>query len=495
MLDGNPVRHVVLAASAGLLAISVALPAGAQGSYRAVPTGGRSALMGNTGVALARDGSAPFLNPAAIAAIADPRVAFSVNLFSLTATSVDRFHAPRGTDAGLGRESLSDSRLEPIPSTFCFFVTLGKGDADPDVERRKLALCAGTSERRDLNGAASATGNAPDGTRSLHLASIARSYARVHVGPTYAVPLSDKLAIGASLHIVDTRVTSLTTASATSVAAAPGTDTTVPAATSSLTSSINATSFDIAALLGATYDVDRSTTVGLAFAPPNVHVGGDIDASDTAHQTGAGLEGGVLARARAGSGRFASPLPMRVAAGLGVHGKRSKIEVDATYFFASPDAFRSDIAVHSVTTRGAVSSDRSEPVVATVDEAGVLDSSIGGELMITDEWSILGGFATDFGGVRALAPTSTLGSAVTYREDRALVTLGVGNYGGDGSELLVGVQLGAARGEIMVADSYAVPADLAPAKETTSTILFVIAGSTNLASLKKTLDQFRRPSR
>jgi hypothetical protein len=36
----------------------------AQGNDLSAPTGGRSALMGNTGVALARDGAAPFYNPA-----------------------------------------------------------------------------------------------------------------------------------------------------------------------------------------------------------------------------------------------------------------------------------------------------------------------------------------------------------------------------------------------------------------------------------------------
>src|SRR5579883_247139 len=147
-----------------------------------MPMGGASALMGDTGVAIGRDGSAPFLNPATIASIADMRFSLSSNLYAFTTTTVDRFHAPSGSGTGLGRESLADSRLDPLPSTLCFFVTLGPEPTGADVKRRKLALCAGTTERRDLSAAGSATGMAPDGTSSLHLASLARSYSRLHVG-------------------------------------------------------------------------------------------------------------------------------------------------------------------------------------------------------------------------------------------------------------------------------------------------------------------------
>ena len=40
--------------------------------------------MGNTGVALARDGAAPFLNPATVVGIDDRQLAFSVNFLALS---------------------------------------------------------------------------------------------------------------------------------------------------------------------------------------------------------------------------------------------------------------------------------------------------------------------------------------------------------------------------------------------------------------------------
>jgi hypothetical protein len=459
--------------------------------------------MGNTGVALARDGSAPFLNPSAIAAIADPRVALSVNLYSFTTTTVDHFHAPRGTDAALARESLSDSRLDPVPSTFCLFVTLG-GERDSsaptnsvslrqlneeNAERRKLALCAGTTERRELAAAASAAGTSPDGRSALHLSSLARSYGRVHVGPTYGISLSRTIAVGASLHVVDTRVTSVTSANDTSFVAAPGTDGT-QSSHSAISSSFSATSFDVAALVGATFRLDSATTLGLAFGPPSVHIGGEIDASDDAEHAGA--PEGTLGRTRAATGRFAAPLPMRAAVGLGARTRRMRVEADATYFFPLSDAFRSDLDARTVTMRGDASSDRTGVAVATTDTAGVLDSALGAEVFVSDTLSVLGGVATDFGGVRHLPATSQLGDVVTVREDRAIATLGVGLYGLDGSELLVGTQLAMARGEILVAETHALPAELAPATQQTFSAMLVVAGSTNLATLRKTFDHFRR---
>jgi hypothetical protein len=487
------VRLVSLAVVATVLSLAAA--ASAQGSYRAVPTGGRSALMGDTGIALARDGSAPFLNPATIASIADPRVALSVSLISFNATTIEHYHAPRGNDAGLGREELSDGRLEPFPTTFCFFVTVGEAEEDPDAARRKLALCAGTSERRDLTGAASANGVGPDGTRTLHIASIARSYARVHVGPTYALPITKDINVGASLHIIDTRVTSLTSATATASAAEAGSATTVASSSSSLTSSINGTSFDIAALLGATIELGQATTLGIAFEPPSVHVGGDIDANDRAVDTGVAAGGSVIGRTRAATGRFFAPMPMRLGAGIGFRGRRTKLEADLTYFFPMADLYRSEVDVHTVTTSGPQSIDRADAVIASTDAAGVLDSAVGAEVFVNDSWSVLGGLATDFGGVRSLPTGPAIGSAVTMHEDRAIATFGVGNYTRGGGELLVGAQFGVARGEILVADDFTSPSLLAPTQHTTTTVLFVVAGSTNLSSIKKTFDHLRQPLR
>jgi hypothetical protein len=466
--------------AAFLLAIELlfaeAPPARAQGSYRAVPTGGRSALMGNTGVAEARDGAAPFLNPATIVGIADSQIAFSVNFYAVTLTTIDAFHAPRGADVALDRQKLSDARIDALPSTFCLFLTLGQVTGDrPEAKRRKLALCAGTTEKRLFSASSAAVGVSPTGQPALHVASLERSYGRVHVGPTYGASLSDALALGASLHLVDTSVASVTTGDATTL----GTGATA------FSSSVSATSFDLALLLGATYRLDRATTLGLALGAPSLHLGGEIDASDHAQSP-------ELAQTRAATGRFRAPLPMRVAAGIGRRVRRVRVAADATYFFAEDGAFRSEIDAHTLATRtrGGATTDTTEALEVTTDARPVVDTALGVEWDWSDSIGILAGLATDFGAPRRLPTPAPLGSALTTREDRFLATLGMASYG-TGGELLFGVQLGLARGQTYVADSRATPNDLAPVDQHTTTLLFVVAGSTGLSTIRRTFEDLR----
>lgn len=486
MRTGFALRPTALLAVAALVA--AAGTASAQGNYRAVPTGGRSALMGNTGVAMSRDGSAPFLNPATIVAITDARLALSANIYALTSTALDSFHAPRGGDPALGRRALSDTTVQGIPSTFCLFLTLG--DVAPGAYRadRKLALCAGTSEEHALSLASSRSSEGA-WARALHLAALERRWRRVHVGPTYGRSIGDKLALGASLHLVDSSLTSLTSASASSVAGAPGGTASGVGGASSFTSSIEGTSFDLAVLLGATIEVDRATTIGLAFAPPSLHLGGTVDALDHAQQSGAGTTSG-FARTRSATGAFAAPLPMRAAIGLGTRTRRLRFEVNATYFFPVAGAFASDVEVRALTSRGAQVDDTTARLATSARADGVLDSAVGAEWFVSDAISVLGGLATDFGASPRLAPDPPLGAAITKREHRGVATLGVGSYG-NGSELLFGAQLALAEGQALVADGVSTPGALVPVDQRTTTLLFVIAGSTSLSTIRRTLDDLR----
>ncbi len=86
--------------------------------------------MGNTGVALARDGSAPFINPATIVNIDDQRLAFSVNFFTYTLRHFSSWNQPGPVDAATFGNVQVDStggsatRFHALPSTLCLFFTL-----------------------------------------------------------------------------------------------------------------------------------------------------------------------------------------------------------------------------------------------------------------------------------------------------------------------------------------------------------------------------------
>src|SRR5271165_1742763 len=106
-------------------------PARAQANYRSAPIGGRSALMGGTGVALGRDGAAPFLNPATIIHIDDSGVAFSVNFYTVQWSTLFGFHQPGAVDRtkygdlSLPDDTFNESRADALPSTLCLFLTIG----------------------------------------------------------------------------------------------------------------------------------------------------------------------------------------------------------------------------------------------------------------------------------------------------------------------------------------------------------------------------------
>ncbi|HEY8077224.1 MAG TPA: hypothetical protein VIF62_24020, partial [Labilithrix sp.] len=263
-----------------------------------------------------------------------------------------------------------------------------------------------------------------------------------------------------------------------------GDATTVGVGSTAFSSSLSGTSFDLSLLLGATLKLDDATTIGAAFGAPTVHVGGEIDAIDHAQSP-------ELSQTRAGTGTFRAPLPMRIALGIGRHTHRLRIAADATYFFAHDGAFRAAIDAHTLGMRtGGVVDDHTDSLSVATDARPVLDTALGLEWLWSDSIGILGGVATDFGAPGRLPAAAPFGTAVTTREDRVLGTLGMASYG-TGGELLFGVQLGFARGQTYVADSRAIPNDLAPANQHTTTILFVIAGATTLSTIRRTFEDLR----
>src|SRR5690349_18010920 len=85
--------------------------------------------MGNTVVALGRDGAAPFSNPATVVGIDDRKLAFSVNFLALQINHFSNWHQhssvdPRFGDVSLGDRSISSTRITTVPSTICLFLSL-----------------------------------------------------------------------------------------------------------------------------------------------------------------------------------------------------------------------------------------------------------------------------------------------------------------------------------------------------------------------------------
>ncbi len=185
-------------AVASALVVLAAPAARAQGNYNSVALGGRSALMGDTGIALGTDGAAPFLNPAGVVRV-ESTLALSVSFLSVDILHASNWYAP---SADITRVSGN-----AVPSTACLFFELPRIFTPDDKESRagteKLAACFGTTELQQFDwvGQGFQTAGTPG---TIETSSVRWGWQRFVLGPTYAVNVTDAFALGASVQGVFT---------------------------------------------------------------------------------------------------------------------------------------------------------------------------------------------------------------------------------------------------------------------------------------------------
>ena len=474
---------VTLALAASLL---VAGTAKAQGNFRAAPTGGRSTLMGGTGVALARDGSAPFLNPATIIHIDDSGVAFSVNFYTLQWTTLNGFHQPGAVDPRYGQlalpdNTLSSSRADALPSTLCLFLTIGKwgdnralGDQTPAHRkgRSKLAACLGSLEKTDFN--ATAVGySGRSGNLSAHQAtSIQRFWNRIYVGPSYSYYISDRVALGASLHGIAS-----TTSSTWSV------DTVVqggsPITASAFDTAMSAYSIDLAAILGLVWHIDDTQVFGASVSTPTLHMVGNYNGTTS-----------VLTQPANGSdelrtlaGPFSAPVPVRVSVGLGVETRRLRAEGDVSAYVPITHLATAEVTTQSTSAGGKpVTTASSETIF--MDGRPVVDAAVGVEYFFKPSLSVLAGASVDFTGLQPIQ--QNIDALAQTRMHQVATSLGIGSYG-DGSELLLGTQLSYGWGQSIAFDPFIDPPRVSQIDTHSYGVMFVIAGGASISAFRRTL--------
>jgi hypothetical protein len=479
------------------LVLSAVGVARAQANERASPLGGRTALMGNTGVALGRDGAAPFINPATIVGIDDRSIAFSVNFLSIQANHFRGFHRPARADprfapVQLDNDTVWSRRITSLPDTICLFIAFsaltGKGgNAKEDPTpwrggRQKLALCLANVESDDtIAPALFARGQTPGGT-ATQVTSIARKWTRAQVGPTYSAQINRNLALGASLQGAYTSMSFIQDASSLT-AAADGS-----AVQSTLSMAGNGSSLDLLGILGATYEL-RGLTFGASFQLPSLHLAGSYKSTLQRTFNAADANQSLLVT---GSGSYRARPPIRVSAGVGTKSDTWTVEANASFDFARSDAVGTTLQTEAVSlTDGALSSDAAEATYSLRTQP-TLNGAVGGEYFMTPRLSLLAGLFTNLSAVPKLEPKAvpSLGNILQARSHRVGLSVGLGSYGA-GGELLFGTQLGYGWGEMLAPDLYAAPSDWSVVKTESFSALFVLAGNTNLRSIKRAIEGVR----
>ena len=454
--------------------------------------------MGNTGVALGRDGAAPFVNPATVVGINDRKIAFSVNFLALEVNRFDSFHQPGPVDPRFGdmavdQRSVSSTRFTTIPSTICVFIsrsalkggkTPPEGDPTPwEGGHQKFAVCFASLEAQELLVPALSVHTPTSVGVTAQDVSLSRKWNRIQVGPSYSAEVNEKLAFGASLQAAFTSYSFVQDA-ASITSATDGS-----AVQSSLGASGNGSSADLTAILGATYDLGGAT-VGASVQLPSLHLFGSYSA--TLHQTLDSLTSSQ-ATVTSGSGTFRAKPPVRIAVGLGKTTPRFTVEADFSFDFGYAQGLASAMDINSTTaTDGALSSSTFSATYAA-RTLPTFNVAVGGEYFVTPRLSLLGGFWTNvsaFGPLEPL-PAPSLANLVQARAHRVGLSLGLGSYR-DGGELLLGTQLGYGWGQAIVPNLYAAPSDWSVVPSSSFSAIFILAGSTNLRALKGAIEGVKK---
>jgi hypothetical protein len=455
--------------------------AAGQGNYHAAPLGGGAALRGGTGVALGRDGAAPFLNPATIARIEDDRLAFAARFFRISHQTLHDFHQPGPVDPALGGfrvedASLVNTSLDTIPDSTCYFFARTRGNPDTGAGRSKLALCIGRTEDFSFNARELDFIQQANGWRLDQSQSFREEWSRWKFGPTFAIYLAKSLAVGGSVYLTRTNHQALITHSSVVEDTGAG-----QAITASYQRISSGSSWDTVADLGVLYEASPTWTLGASLRMPSIHFFGRYASSEDARFD----DGSATVQHSGGRGTFRTAAPVRVAAGAGAHLGRVRLELDVFFHSGVNELARADFERSDVDTTDGLVQRRFDGPSTRVESANpVVNAGLGGEYFFRDKVSLVFGVASDLNAVPPLAPADE-DRLFRSRFDAWHAGLGISSYTEHG-DVTFGNRLDYMTGELLGVNGFAAPPTPARVGARAWGVMFVIAGRLNVQSLTST---------
>ncbi len=482
-------RNTAVAAILGLLSCGSPRIAGAQANYRLAPVGGRTTLAGGTGLAFGRDSASAFLNPATVVRVDAGRLAFSVNFYEVSFFQAPRWFAPGEVDrvhfgdVERTKASVSSFGLDSLPSSLCIFLRVGDIKAlsratskDLRTRQARLGICLATVQGSEFSFDSQdfSSGNASGGTRQAQ--TIRQSFRRIAGGPTYAMYITNALAMGASLHMSRAAFRSLFQNTATTYGG-------VSPVTSQFFSSSRGDSYDLSATLGATYRIGRFQTVAASIELPSIHAFGHGGMSSYIHHDGPSAGTSSVSAA----GDFAAHPPMRVALGTGIERSWGSAEVNVSYHLPIGSAYAAQLVGRRVDVTSAQQSDTPVSFDLSARARGAVNMGVGAEVTVARTLSVLGGLSSDLSTVSKGTLLSDPMSYFPSRTHKVAASIGLGSHG-EGGDLYFGGELGYAWGERLAVNPYQLPARLETTPYQNYSLLIVIAGSTSFKAIMRAVD-------
>lgn len=461
--------------------------ANAQSNYRLAPVGGRSQLLGGTGMVYGRDAAAAFLNPATGVLVDDNRLSFSVNFYTVSFVNAPRWYQPgpidreRFGDLQVESPGITDIEFNALPSSLCIFfrggdVGLLAKKEDTRTRDARIGFCLATVASQTFSFGAEGFNEVNSLSVTRQAQTLAQSYTRFAAGPTFAMYLTNALAVGASLHASLATHRSLLAATATTYGASP-----TPINSMFYTGS-RGDSFQLDATLGATYRTGKQTW-GASIRTPSLHVYGVGGANQQSHFDGAGSSTSVLSV----DGSFVSRTPLRVAIGTGVEGRWGLAEFNASWSPSMGSSYSAELEGQTIRTENGVVDDRATRLSLREPARGVVNFAAGAELFVTPHVSMLSGLATDFSAVSEGALKGSFFNYYPYRTHRVTGSFGLASHG-SGGELMIGGELSLGWGERLAVNSYQLPPVIGTTNHGTYQLMLVVAGSTSLQALKRAVE-------
>jgi hypothetical protein len=462
----------------------------AQGNYRSAPMGGRTTLLGGTGVVYGLDGAAVFTNPATALRTDPGRLSFSVNFYSLSFMQSPSWYRPGAVDPMFGpldiaSTSASDTRLASLPSSLCLFFRVGRipwfrtaAKEEPRIRDARLGLCFATTQTESFYfNDEGVSQRSRSGIVTRHSEAVTQTFRRFQLGPTYSMWIVPGLTVGASLHgSIASHSSSLT-----ALARSEGGPLANPI-NSMFQSVSNGSSWQLHAIAGATYSFGRQS-VGIAIESPSLHLFGTGGATFFTESDAIQRE----SLAQTGRGSFSVQTPTRLSLGTGFERSWGTLEIDVSMYAPIAKAYSASINGHRVTETGEESVSTPEKLDLSQRARGVVNVGIGAEIFSSRSLSFLGGLSTDLSAVPSGSLKGTLFNYYPARTNRIAGSFGVGSHRSDGS-LIVGTELSFGWGERLTVNSYQAPPEVAAAGHRTMGILFVIAGSTSFRAISRAVE-------
>ncbi len=454
----------------------------AQANHKLAPVGGRTTLVGGTGLVYGRDSASVFLNPATIVRIDPGRLAFSVNFYSLSLLSLPSWYQPGSVDARFGnipkdKASISSFDFDPLPGSLCLFLRahdipfLSRENARETQARLGFCISTVQSSFYGLSDESYAQKTSYGMTRQA--GTMRQTMRRFAVGPSYAMYVDDHLAVGASVQLSRASFRSyISNTTTTSV----GDDQMV---NSALLATGHGDSHEIKFSIGATYRRGHQTTA-LSIDSPSLHLFGSGGTNAYTNYDGTG--GAVYNRAA--DGKFAINTPLRIAVGTGYESSIGSAELNVSFNAPLGKAYEASFTGNTYSSTGGVATDTPASLNFSARSRGAVNIGLGGELFLTKKISILGGFSTDYSAV----PQGALGNDplhfFSHSTSNVSTSFGVGSHG-EGGDLLLGGELGYGWGDRLAVNPYVLPARLEPTSEHVYSLLIVLAGSTSFRAIRR----------